>query len=127
MIALLLALALQVLPAPGAVPWQPLASDGTGQSFFDPASVRRDGETATILVHIRLGAPGPEGTTSLVSRLALSCPGRTIALEAADFYMPDGSLRLSGEIAPDRRSAGPLDDAVKRAAHQRACGNEVGR
>lgn len=116
------ALAMQVLPAPGAVQgWEPLVTDGSGQSFFDPASLTREGDFARLLVHLRLNAPGPEGTTSLVSRLVVNCPARTIGLEAADFYMPDGELKLSGEIPSPQRTMGPLDDAVKRAAHERAC------
>ena len=117
------ALITQVLPAPGAIAgWEPLASDGSGESHLDPASLSRDGDLVRFLLRVRLSQPGPEGMTSLVSRMAVNCPARTIALEAADFYMPDGTLRMSAEIPPALRTMGPLDDAVKRAAHARACG-----
>ena len=115
--------AMQVLPAPGAIAgWELVASDGTGESHLDPASLSREGDLVRFLLRVRLSQPGPEGMTSLVSRLVVNCPQRTISLEAADFYMPDGTLRMSAEIPPAQRTMGPLDDAVKRAAHERACG-----
>lgn len=124
---LAMVLAAQALPAPEATQgWQPLIHDASGDSHYDPASVRRDGDFARLIVRVQLVEPGPGGMSLLVSRLVINCPARTIGVEAADFYAADGRLGLSREIPPAQRRMDPLTDSVQRAAHERACTGAAG-
>jgi hypothetical protein len=86
LIAMLL---LQVLPAPASQRWEEFA--------MAPASVRRDGDLARILIR---AAQGPRAAPSDVSilRIVINCENGRFGIEAGDRYAADGTLVASRSV-----------------------------
>lgn len=112
MIAIALLLAAQILPAPDSVPaWEILAEDEEGRHFFDPASIRRDGDIARVVYRTINRVLDEGGTRSLMRRIQIHCTARTMGLEVADAYGEDGRLIESSEAEADTVAIEPIDPA----------------
>jgi hypothetical protein len=100
MTILLAAFAAQALPAPGTVTgWEPLPDDASGHNFLDPASIRREGDLARVVVRgVAISAPAA-GIASIMMRFRVDCRRQTLGIEAADGYGADGRL-LGSRVAP---------------------------
>lgn len=115
-----MALALQILPAPDSVRWEPLANDQGESVFIDPASVRRDGQTVRYLVRVDAHDSGPGNEIQrLIMRIVLDCGRGLQGIEAADGYDGAGALLASREAQPAEIEYEPLrrygsPDSVRR-------------
>jgi hypothetical protein len=94
LIAMLL---LQVLPAPASQRWEEFAVEGDLVVSMAPASVRRDGDLARILIR---AAQGPRAAPSDVSilRIVINCENGRFGIEAGDRYAADGTLVASRSV-----------------------------
>ena len=118
-----LAWAAQMLPAPAAVRWEKVAEEADGHSFLDPASIRREGDLARLVVRTDLRAARPDTIRMLVLRIAIDCRRRTIGIQSGDSYAEDGSFVRSVEAPSGAINFVPLGltDAHARL-YGRACG-----
>lgn len=101
MTILLAALAAQALPAPGSITgWETLPDDPSGRNFLDPASIRRQGDLARVVVRGVAHGAEANGIASMMMRVRVDCRRRTLGIEAADGYGADGRL-LGSRVAPE--------------------------
>ncbi len=116
--------AAQVLPAPNSVPaWAFVAEDASGRIYVDPASVRRDGDIARILVRGVAKRPAASGASVMMMRFRFDCRQRTIGIEAVDGYGADGRLTGSREATPETVAAAPVGNVASTTrVFERACG-----
>jgi hypothetical protein len=91
-VTMIMALALQTLPAPGTVHWEAAGEDEAGHYAIDPASISRDGDNVRFLLRADAARAQADGTNLAVVRYVIDCRARTVAAESADFYRPDGTF-----------------------------------
>lgn len=123
-VSLLTALALQLLPAPGATQWEAVANDPEGRTWLDPASIARDGARVRLVTKTEFSQADTDGMRVLVVRLQINCQRREFGLEAGDSYTSDGRFLESRDAAS---SGGlhlrPMDVQGSQATlYRRACG-----
>jgi len=91
---LLLAMAMQLLPAPGLPRWRTVGRNAQAEYAIDPQSVQRQGTRVRAAVRFRFIRP-PAGAPSMgVARYLYDCRGNTVRSEASDLY--DGRGRFVG-------------------------------
>jgi hypothetical protein len=118
-----LALAVQTLPAPAAVRWEEVAEEADGHSFLDPASLRREGDLARLVVRTDLRTARPDLIRMLVLRIAIDCRNRTIGIQSGDSYAEDGRFVRSVEAPAGAIAFQPLGTTDAHARlYARACG-----
>lgn len=124
--SLLTALALQLLPAPGAAQWELVARDPEGQTWVDPASIARDGARVRLVTRTEFGRADRDGMRVLVVRLQINCQRREFGLEAGDSYDANGRFLESRDAANvGGVSFRPMDVQGSQATlYRRACGAE---
>ena len=115
------ALAAQVLPAPGTVRWEFVAEDASGRIYLDPASMRRDGDIARILVRGVSKRPAASGASVMMMRFRFDCAS------APSHRGGDGMARTAaGRIArgdAETVGAAPVGNlASTTRVFARACG-----
>lgn len=94
--AALLAIAMQLLPAPGLPRWQVVGRNAQAEYAIDPASVQRQGTRVRVVVRLRFAHP-PAGAPALgVMRYVYDCRANTIRSEASDIY--DARGRFVGTL-----------------------------
>ena len=121
------ALAAQILPAPGNVPWERVADESGGPSFIDPRSLARDGDVARFLNRTDRVRDNGDGVRVIVARMAIDCRRRMVGFVEGDTYGEGGRFLRSVRFGPERIAfqplpVGPGPDRVFR----RVCG-EAGR
>jgi hypothetical protein len=111
MTLLLAALAAQALPAPASVTgWEALSDDAEGHNFLDPASIRRDGDLARVVVRGVANSVAATGIKSMMMRFRVDCRRRMLGVEAADGYGADGRL-IGSRVATEAQVAmAPVPD-----------------
>ena len=82
----LLALALQLLPAPTLPRWQVVVRSPQADFAIDPATIQRQGTRVRAAVRQRYRNPPPGAPTAGVTRRLYDCRANTARSEAADLY-----------------------------------------
>ena len=77
MVTMILALALETLPAPGTIQWEAVGEDSGGRYAIDPASMARDGDTVRFLMRANAARVEADGVNSAVVRSPASKPERS--------------------------------------------------
>jgi hypothetical protein len=127
-LAMLLALALQALPAPDSVQWEPLTVDQDGRNSIDPASISREGDLARFTLRVDFHDPASHGGVRVaMSLMRMDCRRRTLGIQAADAYGEDGRLIQSRAVEPAEIAYTPLASwARHERIRARVCGGETG-
>ena len=103
--SVLLAVAVQLLPAPGLPRWRAVGRNAQAEYAIDPQSVQRQGTRVRVSVRLRFLHP-PAGAPALgVMRYLYDCRAGTIRSEASDIY--DARGRFVGTL---QTPAGQLRD-----------------
>ena len=92
----LLAMAMQLLPAPGLPRWQVVVRNAQAEYAVDPQSVQRQGMRVRVAVRLRFVRPQPGAPAVGVMRYLYDCRARTIRSEASDIY--DARGRFVGTL-----------------------------
>ena len=92
----LLAMAMQLLPAPGLPRWQVVGRNAQAEYAIDPQSVQRQGNRVRAAVRLRFSRPQPGAPAMGVMRYLYDCRANTIRSEASDIY--DGRGRFVGTL-----------------------------
>jgi hypothetical protein len=93
---LLLALAFQLLPAPGLPRWHMVVRNAQADFAVDPVSVQRQGNRVRAAVRQRYRQPPPGAPAAGVTRRLYDCRANTVRSEAADLY--DARGRFLGTL-----------------------------
>lgn len=118
----LLLLALQALPAPGAVQWELVVDDREGQTYIDPASLVRDGDVVRVLNRLDPSPAMRPQRMPVVVRVVFDCRRITFGLEAYDQYDDGGRFVRSG-AASAQVNLQPLGSSPSHnRMHARVCG-----
>ena len=96
MTPLLLALAMQLLPAPTLPRWQVVVRNPQADFAIDPASIQRQGTRVRAAVRQRYRNPPPGAPAAGVTRRLYDCRANTARSEAADLY--DARGRFLGTL-----------------------------
>lgn len=88
--SVLLAVAMQLLPAPGLPRWQVIGRNAQTEVAVDPRSVQRQGTRIRAAVRLRYLRPQAGALGSGVTRYLYDCRANTVRSEAADLYDPRG-------------------------------------
>ena len=92
----LLALAMQLMPAPTLPRWQAVGRNAQTEYAIDPQSVQRQGTRVRVAVRFRFNRP-PAGAPAMgVTRYVYDCRANTIRSEASDIY--DARGRFVGTL-----------------------------
>lgn len=94
MSGLLLAMAMQLLPAPTLPRWQVIGRNPQVETAIDPQSVQRQGTRVRAAVRLRFLRPPAGAPAYGVMRYLYDCRANTIRSEASDIY--DGRGRFVG-------------------------------
>ena len=92
----LLAMAMQLLPAPGLPRWRSVHRTAQADYAIDPRSVQRQGHRVRVAVRMRFLRPRPGAPALGVTRYVYDCRANTIRSEASDIY--DGRARFVGTL-----------------------------
>jgi hypothetical protein len=92
----LLAMAMQLLPAPGLPRWQVVGRNAQSEYAIDPQSVQRQGTRVRVAVRLRFLHPQPGAPALGVMRYLYDCRANTIRSEASDIY--DARGRFVGTL-----------------------------
>lgn len=92
----LLALAFQLLPAPGLPRWQMVTGNARADVAIDPQSVQRQGDRVRAAIRQRYRQPPPGAPAAGVTRRLYDCRANTVRSEAADLY--DARGRFLGTL-----------------------------
>ena len=92
----LLAIAMQLLPAPGLPRWQVVGRNAQSEYAIDPQSVQRLGTRVRVAVRLRFLRPQPGAPALGVMRYLYDCRANTIRSEASDIY--DARGRFVGTL-----------------------------
>lgn len=84
--AALLAMALQLLPAPTLPRWQVVGHNAQAEYAIDPGSIQREGSRVRVAVRLRFVRPQPGAPAMGVMRYLYDCRARTVRSEASDIY-----------------------------------------
>jgi hypothetical protein len=121
-VSLAIALALQILPAPGALAWEAVAEEADGFSFVAPASIAREGDIVRFLLRLDSRTPRADGTTRFVMRAAIDCRALTMGYQTGDAYGAGGAFLRSRDEPVGAIRYEPLGDSLALAAlHARVC------
>ena len=82
----LLAMAMQLLPAPGLPRWQVVGRNAQAEFAVDPQSVQRQGNRVRAAVRLRFSRPQSGAPAMGVMRYLYDCRANTIRSEASDIY-----------------------------------------
>jgi hypothetical protein len=125
---LMLIAALQALPAPDAVRWEPLLAGAGNSAEIDPGTIVREGELALYTVLLRLTPEMAQGgVRMMVIRNAMNCRTGQIGIRAGAGYDEGGALVLSRETAPaDVVYEDYPADADGHRVRRRVCGPAEG-
>src|SRR5436305_2665284 len=116
------ALALQTLPAAGAVRWEAAGEDQAGRYAIDPASIARDGDIVRFLLRAEAIVAQPDGTNLALVRYEIDCRARTVAAQSADFYRRDGTFAYARRRGAGWGAAEPIGPQRSRAmVFRRVC------
>ena len=96
MTAAILALAMQLLPAPGLPRWQVVGRNAQAEYAVDPQSIQRQGARVRVAVRLRFVAPQPGAPAFGVMRYLYDCRANTIRSESSDIY--DSRGRFVGTL-----------------------------
>ncbi len=96
MTPLLLAIAFQLLPAPGLPRWHVVGRNAQAEYAVDPQSVVREGTRVRAFVRLRFTRPQPGAPATGVMRYLYDCRASTIRSEASDIY--DARGRFLGTL-----------------------------
>lgn len=96
MTPLLLALAMQLLPAPTVPRWQMVVRSPQADFAIDPATIQRQGTRVRAAVRQRYRNPPPGAPAAGVTRRLYECRANTVRSEAADLY--DARGRFLGTL-----------------------------
>ena len=88
--ALLLAVAMQLLPAPALPRWRVVGRNAEVDYAVDPQSVERRWNRVRAVVRLRIFRPRPGMQAATVTRYLYNCRSRTVRAEASDFYAVRG-------------------------------------
>ena len=122
--SLLLALAMQTLPAPTLDSWQRVGGDGNGDFAVDPGSIRRAGDEVTALVRIDV-ARGERSRARVIGvlRYVYYCRANTYRLEAGELYNGEGGFVGPAPLRPEHRADAPVPPGTPNAGvRDRLCG-----
>jgi hypothetical protein len=92
----LLAMAMQLLPAPTLPRWQVVGRNAQAEYAVDPQSVQRQGARVRAVVRLRFSRPPPGAPAFGVMRYLYDCRANTFRSEASDIY--DGRGRFIGTL-----------------------------
>lgn len=92
----LLAMAMQLLPAPGLPRWRAVTRNAQADYAIDPQSVQRQGSRVRVAVRMRFARPQPGAPGQGVTRYVYDCRANTIRSEASDIY--DARGRFIGTL-----------------------------
>jgi len=92
----LLAMAMQLLPAPGLPRWRAVARNAQADYAIDPQSVQRQGSRVRVAVRMRFARPQRGAPGLGVTRYVYDCRANTIRSEASDIY--DARGRFVGTL-----------------------------
>ena len=119
---MLAAMALQLLPAPGTIAWEPAGGDESGTYAIDPASIARDGDSVRFLLRATSARTQADGANMAVVRYLIDCRARTVAAESADFYRPDGSFAYEHHAGHGWGEPEPIgEQRVQSDVYRRVC------
>jgi hypothetical protein len=105
MIGTLLAMAMQLLPAPSLPRWRVVGRNAQAEYAIDPQSVQRGGTRVRAIVRLRFIHPQPGAPAFGVMRYLYDCRANTFRSEASDIYDERG--RFVGTL---QAPAGQLRD-----------------
>lgn len=94
--SVLLAMAMQLLPAPGLPRWRTVGRNAQAEYAIDPQSVQRVGTRVRVAVRMRFVRPAPGAPAVGVMRYSYDCRRNTIRSEATDIY--DSRGRFVGTL-----------------------------
>ena len=86
----LLAMAMQLLPAPALPRWQVVGRNAQVDYAIDPRSLQRQGTRVRAVVRLRAFRPPPGMQAVTVTRYVFDCRTRRVRSEASDFYAVRG-------------------------------------
>ena len=92
----LLAMAMQLLPAPALPRWQVVGRNAQAEYAIDPQSVQRQGTRVRVAVRLRFLRPQAGAPALGVMRYVYDCRANTIRSEASDIY--DARGRFVGTL-----------------------------
>lgn len=98
----LLAMALQLLPAPTLPRWQIVARSPQADFAVDPATVQRQGMRVRAAIRQRYRNPPPGAPAAGVTRRLYDCRANTVRSEAADLYDARGRFLGTLQTRPDQ-------------------------
>ena len=104
----LLALALQLLPAPTLPRWQILVRTPQADFAIDPQSIQRQGTRVRASVRQRYTRPPPGAPAIGVTRRVYDCRANTARSEAADLYDARGRFLGTLQSRPDQLTDEPI-------------------
>ncbi len=84
--AAVLALAMQLMPAPTLPRWRVVVRNPQGEYAIDPASIVRQGSRVRVGVRLRPARPQPGAPAVGVMRYVFDCRAGTVRSEASDIY-----------------------------------------
>ena len=116
----LLAMAMQMLTAPGLDRWEVIAGNGQQGLAVDPQSIRRTGDRATIVVRTPTGQTS--GPVIVVMRYSYDCVRNTVTREAGNFYRADGTF--VGAVGVGDRNLTIPPTSIHARFRDRACGTQ---
>ncbi|HYD13184.1 MAG TPA: surface-adhesin E family protein [Allosphingosinicella sp.] len=94
--AVLLAMAMQLLPAPTLPRWQVIGRNAQAEYALDPQSVQRQGTRIRAVVRLRFIRPPAGAPAAGVMRYVYDCRANTVRSEASDIY--DARGRFIGTL-----------------------------
>ena len=86
----LLAMAMQLLPAPALPRWRLVGRNAQVDYAIDPQSVQRQRNRVRAVVRLRAFRPPPGMQAVTVTRYVYDCGARTVRSEGSDFYAVRG-------------------------------------
>ncbi len=118
-----LAMAMQLLPAPDALAWEPLTTDPEGEMFLAPATLEREGDVVRFVVRSDYRAGGPTDWGRTLLRVAVDCRRRLSAIVEGDAYGRDGRFAESRNAPAEALRFEPLGSTESDARlFSRVCG-----
>ncbi len=91
-----IAMAMQLMPAPGLPRWRVIGRNPQAEYAIDPNSVLQQGSRVRVFVRLRFTNPPRGAPASGVMRYVYDCRANTIRSEASDIY--DARGRFVGTI-----------------------------
>ncbi len=118
MTGLLLAVAMQLMPAPALPRWRAIGRNAQGEIAIDPASIQRQGSRVRVFARLRPRV-AQGGMAMGVTRYVYDCRASTVRSEASDFYNTGGRFvgtlqARPGELRDVRIVPGSLNTLALR-------------